>query len=1108
MVVLLGCALAVAALLGVLGLRHRILLILALRNVPRRRAQTVLIVSGLMLSTAIITSSFTTGDTMAYSTRAIIAASLGRIDEIIVTRSGFDEARLGPNGLPGVTNGYFPSSRFDQLGPQLQAIPGVAGVAPAISESVSLVDATSKQSKTKVTLLALPANYSAAFGLLVGLDGRSAPLTALAGDEIYVNREGADALNAHSGDQIQLFFSGRMVQRRLREIVRNGGPGGSQPVVLAPLPAMQQLLGESGSINQIYVANQGDELSSDRWSVAVTAAIRTLLVDDASAAGIATLLRNPAVVQGISTTPNIAPATRTKLADLENLARSSGPNAPPGPQLKALLGDQKIAYGLAQVALHLSDPTLSKQMIQELTNVSAVSVSDVKHEGLRAADIVGATITSVFVGLGLFSIASGTLLIFLIFVMLAAERRTEMGIARAIGTQRGHLVELFLFEGGVYDLAAGLIGVLIGLLVGLGTVFAISALLAGVDLRLQFHVAPRSVVIALCFGLLLTFATVAFSAWRVSRLNIVAAIRGLPDSAQGRRSRQPRFRRHSGEGDSRSRSATTRASSTVLDLRPPVLAIAALLVSRAVQGNTALLPVQALTASLAIIGVALSLRLALAVVGVAEAQRNRLCFSAAGLALLVYWASPFNLLHGMRAADLQAGVELYVLAGLAMVTGAVWLVVFNAELLIVPVVALLGRLFPMAAVLRVASAYALRQRFRTGMALAMFALVVFTMVVAAVLTTATNGAYGQFGAEAGGFDIRGTTRYDKPIADIHQALQSAAGVQASTFAAVGTLTSFPGQAIAIGAVAATWQPVTLNSAGYGFLSGVRFALEARAAGYRSDTDVWRALATTPGLAVIDASALPPAGSVPFNSDVLLPGVRAGDNSIPITVIWVRADAGGRPVKLQVVGVLDPRASYGNGLTTSSASLRSAMPLPAATTFYFRVAPGHDIHAVAQGLGLSFFAQGMQAAVLNDELQRADGIRLLLNQLVQSYLGLGLVVGIAALGVISTRAVAERRQHIGTLRALGFQRGMVLTSFLLEASFVALGGVTIGMALGLTLARSLTRYIGLDHPEIRFHIPWPQLALVMVVACGASLFATWLPARRAARVLPAEALRYE
>src|SRR6185312_1589886 len=253
-------------------------------------------------------------------------------------------------------------------------------------------------------------------------------------------------------------------------------------------------------------------------------------------------------------------------------------------------------------------------------------------------------------------------------------------------------------------------------------------------------------------------------------------------------------------------------------------------------------------------------------------------------------------------------------------------------------------------------------------------------------------------------------------------------------------------------------------------------------------------------AVVDASAVAPAGSA--DDGLTLPDIHPGETRLPPSVVWVRANKGGRPVKLQVIGVLDPRASFASGITVSDATAQGALPLPPATTFYFRVAPGHDIHNVAQGLGLSFYQEGMQAQVLNDELERTDGIRLLLNQLVQSYLGLGLVVGIAALGVISTRAVVERRQHIGTLRALGFQQRMVLTSFLLESSFVALGGALIGIALGLTLARSLTHYIGQGHPEILFHVPWPQLVFVAVVAWGASLVATWLPARRAARVRPA------
>ena len=52
-----------------------------------------------------------------------------------------------------------------------------------------------------------------------------------------------------------------------------------------------------------------------------------------------------------------------------------------------------------------------------------------------------------FTTFGSFSIAAGILLIFLIFVMLAAERRGELGIARAIGTRRGHLVEMFIVRG-------------------------------------------------------------------------------------------------------------------------------------------------------------------------------------------------------------------------------------------------------------------------------------------------------------------------------------------------------------------------------------------------------------------------------------------------------------------------------------------------------------------------------------------------------------------------------------------------------------------------------------------------------------------------------------
>ena len=82
---------------------------------------------------------------------------------------------------------------------------------------------------------------------------------------------------------------------------------------------------------------------------------------------------------------------------------------------------------------------------------------------------------SLFTTFGTFSIVAGILLIFLIFVMLAAERRGELGIARAVGTRRGHLVQMFTFEGAAYDLIAAAAGAALGVAVAFGMVLVIAA---------------------------------------------------------------------------------------------------------------------------------------------------------------------------------------------------------------------------------------------------------------------------------------------------------------------------------------------------------------------------------------------------------------------------------------------------------------------------------------------------------------------------------------------------------------------------------------------------------------------------------------------------------
>ena len=114
----------------------------------------------------------------------------------------------------------------------------------------------------------------------------------------------------------------------------------------------------------------------------------------------------------------------------------------------------------------------------------------------------------------------------------------------------------------------------------------------------------------------------------------------------------------------------------------------------------------------------------------------------------------------------------------------------------------------------------------------------------------------------------------------------------------------------------------------------------------------------------------------------------------------------------------------------------------------------------------------------------------------------------ALGVIAARSVVERRQQIGVLRALGFQKGMVHFSFLLESSFVALLGIAIGIALGFSLSYNIIDNMRANLPGITYQVPWLNILVVVIIAYGASLLTTYLPARQAANVYPAEALRYE
>lgn len=84
MAVLLAIFLPVIAVVAIIAWRNPVMLKLGLRNIPRRKSQTALIIVGIMMSTLIMAAAFGTGDSITYSIRKNAIDSLGTIDEIHV----------------------------------------------------------------------------------------------------------------------------------------------------------------------------------------------------------------------------------------------------------------------------------------------------------------------------------------------------------------------------------------------------------------------------------------------------------------------------------------------------------------------------------------------------------------------------------------------------------------------------------------------------------------------------------------------------------------------------------------------------------------------------------------------------------------------------------------------------------------------------------------------------------------------------------------------------------------------------------------------------------------------------------------------------------------
>lgn len=674
-------------------------------------------------------------------------------------------------------------------------------------------------------------------------------------------------------------------------------------------------------------------------------------------------------------------------------------------------------------------------------------VYPVKQATLDVAEAVGEGFASMFTAMGSFGVLAGLLLLVNLFVMLAAERKAELGMSRAVGMRRAELVGAFATEGWLYALVATVLGVATG--IGLGAVLvAFSARIFATEhnrFDLYFTLRPSSLALSFAVGFVVALATIVGTSLRVSRLNIIRAIRDLAEP--------PRRGRRAGG----------------LVAAVAALAAGVLLTFQGWPSRD---------------GYALLLGPTLAAVGLGSLAGRRLlpadaAHSVAALLVVAWGASLFALLPEVTKG---AGVTLFVVQGIVLTAASVTFVSYQQARLSRALRLLTGG---RSVALRLGLAYPLARRSRTGLTIAMYALVVFILTFMTSLAHMIDRQVDTATARVeGGYSVVVSSSAASPVSIGRVEALDGVTYVAPLARAAGLFGVDDGDARTM------WNVTAFDER---FVRGGPPTLEDRGS-YPTDRAAWEAVVRDPSLAIVDAAFLQTGGGPP--SFVAEPG----------TKITIKDPYTGNSRELTVAGIAPADYFIQTGVFYGFEGARTLFGRPLATDrLYVALRPGVDADEFATDVQGAFLRNGAEAFSIPTIMDEGFTMTRQIFQLFQGYLAMGLIVGIAGTAVVMVRAVRERRRQIGTLRALGFPSKTVGRSFAVETGFVAAEGTLIGAVLALVTLYDIVA-LSDSFGDVTFSVPWLPLAVLLLGTVAASLLATVWPAVSASRIRPAVALR--
>ena len=263
--------------IAIIAVRNRFLIKLSLRNIPRRRTQSILIIVGLMLSSTIVAASLAIGDTITASIRNAVLEGVGDTD-LRITKPVFgdlSDPTVSPEEIEEIAVNLYSDPRVDGI------MPINSEVAPVLNQRTRLTEARAEVrgfdvdgaiGNFKPQAEGGPSADSrlSPFLLNPSVDGQEIDFASLAADEVLINQVLANQLDAQTGDVLTVVSPLGRFDFRLRAVMQRGGMAANDMRVLMSLATINRIYDKPlGSADRVDVSLDLDNYDLETESEAI-----------------------------------------------------------------------------------------------------------------------------------------------------------------------------------------------------------------------------------------------------------------------------------------------------------------------------------------------------------------------------------------------------------------------------------------------------------------------------------------------------------------------------------------------------------------------------------------------------------------------------------------------------------------------------------------------------------------------------------------------------------------------------------------------------------------------------------------------------------------------